>query len=99
MIWYYVKPVTLRLDEVIERCIYLSLAGVDALSDTVDFLVHFRSVMVTLLTSAGNSELDARRMPGSNTGDLTETLVSLARQLSCMPTRSNTCKKREKYKI
>ena len=67
----------------------------DALADTVDLLVHLRSVMVPLLTSAGNSELDARWMPGSNTGDLTETLVSLAGQFSCMPTRSNTCKEKK----
>jgi hypothetical protein len=63
---------------------------VDTLADTVDLFVHFRTVMVTLLTGASNRVLDTGRMPCSNTSDLAETLVGLARKLTGMPTRSDT---------
>ena len=43
------------------------------LSDSVDFLVHFGSAMVTLLTSY--SVLDPAGMPSSNTSDLNTTFV------------------------
>jgi len=46
--------------------------------------------MVTVLTSTGNSPLHVVRMPCSDTGDLSETLVRLSRQLLCSPTGSNT---------
>jgi hypothetical protein len=46
-------------------------------SDSVDLLVDLGSGMVTLLTTAGDRPLDGRRMPGSNTSDLTETSMRL----------------------
>lgn len=69
---------------------YLSFPGVDTLSDAVDFLVHLSTVMITLLTSASHSKLDAGRMPGADTSDFAKTLVRLARKLACVPTRCNT---------
>ena len=46
-------------------------------SNTVDLLVNFRSGMVTLLTTAGNSPLNGRRMPRTDTGNFAETSMSL----------------------
>lgn len=46
--------------------------------------------MVTHLTSTGNSPLDVGRMPGTDTSNLAETLVSLARKLLGTPTGGDT---------
>jgi len=68
----------------------LSVLRVDPISNSVDFLVHLRSVVVPLLTGTGNSELDTRRMPGSDTSHLPQTLVRLTRELLRVPTGSHT---------
>lgn len=46
--------------------------------------------MVTVLTSTGNREHDLRRVPRSDTSDLSETLVGLARKLLGSPTVGNS---------
>lgn len=46
--------------------------------------------MVTLLTGTGNSPLDVGRMPGTDTSDLSETLVGLTRELLGTPTGGDT---------
>jgi len=46
-------------------------------ADSVDLLVDLGSGMVSALTGAGDRPLDGRGMPGSNTGDLTETSMGL----------------------
>lgn len=46
--------------------------------------------MVTHLTGTGNSPLDVGRMPSTDTSDLSETLVSLARKLLGAPTGGDT---------
>lgn len=61
-----------------------------SLTNTVDLVVARRTVMVTVLTSTGNSPLHVRWMPGTDTGDLTETLVRLSRQLLGTPSGCDT---------
>jgi hypothetical protein len=46
-------------------------------TDTVDLLVDLSTRVVTHLTTTGNSPLDARGMPGTDTADLAETSMSL----------------------
>jgi len=65
---------------------------VESVAQVIDLLVDLSSVMVTLLTSSGHSELNTRWMPSTDTSDLAETLVRLAGQLLCVPTGSDTLK-------
>jgi len=62
------------------------------MSDSVDLLVDLGSVMVSVLTGSGNGELDARWMPSSNTGNLSETFVGLSGKTSGSPTSGNSFK-------
>lgn len=50
----------------------------DTDTDSVDFLVHFGSVVITELTSSGDLESNSGRMPSSDTSDLSETSVGLS---------------------
>jgi len=50
----------------------------DTDTDSVDFLVHFGSVVITELTSSGDLESNSGRMPSTDTTDLSETSVSLS---------------------
>lgn len=67
----------------------LSIIG-GALADTVDLLVDFNTVMITVLTSTSNGPGDVSWMPSTNTGDLAETLVRLARKTGSTPTSGDT---------
>lgn len=60
------------------------------LTNTVNLVVDRGTVVVTGLTSTGNSPLDVGRMPSTDTSDLAETLVRLARKLLGTPTSSDT---------
>lgn len=64
--------------------------GVSSLGNAVHLLVHLSTMMETVLPSTGNGEHYTSRMPCSNTGNLAETLVRLARELASSPTGSDT---------
>jgi len=65
----------------------------DTSSDSVNFLVHLSTMMVTLLTGTGHSERYTGRMPRSNTGDFPQTFVRLTGQFLGMPPGCYTFKK------
>jgi len=65
---------------------------VSGLSDSVDLLVDLGSVMVSVLSSTWNREGNTGWMPGSDTGDLTESLVSLTWKSGGSPSGGNSLK-------
>lgn len=69
---------------------FFAVDGVEAGADSVDLLVDLSSVMVSLLTRSSNGEGDSGWMPGTNTGDLSETLVSLSGKLLGVPSAGDT---------
>ena len=63
---------------------------ISSTGNAVDLLVHLDTVMEAVLTSTRAGEADIGRMPGTNTGNLAQTLVSLAWQATSTPTSSDT---------
>jgi len=68
----------------------VGLVHSNALSNLVDLLVGLNTVVVTVLTGTRDSVADSARVPGTNTSNLTQTLVGLARQLGDTPTSNDT---------
>lgn len=68
------------------------VAGVLTLTNTVDLVVDRGSVVVSHLTSTGNSPLHVRWMPCTDTSDLSKTLVCLTRKLLGAPSAGDTLK-------
>jgi hypothetical protein len=64
--------------------------SITLLADTQDALVDLGSVVVAHLTGAGASVANAGRVPGTDTGDLTQTTVGLAGQAGDAPTGHHT---------
>jgi hypothetical protein len=70
----------------------ISLATIilDSDADSVDLLVDFGSVVVTVLTSSGDAVSDSSWMPASNTTDSSETSVGLSWQSLGSPSGGGT---------
>ena len=68
----------------------LSILGVESITDVIDLLVDLGTAMVSLLTGTSDGELDSGRMPCSNTGNLSKTLVSLTGQFLTVPSGGYT---------
>lgn len=64
--------------------------GVALLADAQHALVDLGTVVVTLLTGAGNSGFNTGRVPGTDTGDFAKTSVGLSGQAGNTPTSHNT---------
>jgi hypothetical protein len=60
------------------------------LTNTVNLLVEFSTVEVTLLTGTGNSGRNTGRMPRSDTGNLTKTTMGLTGKTGDTPTGDDT---------
>lgn len=65
-------------------------SGILLLANAQHTLVDLGTVMVTLLTGTRDSELNAGRVPRTDTGDLAETTVSLAGKTGDTPTGNDT---------
>lgn len=59
-----------------------STVELGSVSDSVDLLVHFSSVVVSQLSGSGNTELDSGWMPSTDTSDLSKTSMGLLLQVS-----------------
>ena len=68
----------------------VDLTGGDLLAKTVNALVALGTVMVTTLTGAGNLVTHAGRMPGTDTRNLAEATMGLARQALDTPAGDDT---------
>merc|ERR1711959_31739 len=68
----------------------LVVGTTDTLGNAVDLLVQLGTMMVTVLASTRDRVLDAGRMPRTDTGNLTETLVGLTGELGHTPAGDDT---------
>ena len=77
---------TERVDVLLRNVVVGGPVGlVVTLANAVDLLVGLGTVVVTVLTSTGDTVHDLRRVPCSNAGDLSETLVRLSGKLLGAP--------------
>lgn len=67
-----------------------TVLGLVSLSKSVNLFVDLDSVVVTLLTASSNAEADSRRMPSTNTSDLSETTMRLSGQFLGSPSAGYT---------
>eukprot|EP00126_Sphaerothecum_destruens_P002308 Sdes_comp15744_c0_seq2m4788 len=67
-----------------------SIFSTNGISNSINLLVHFCTVMISVLTRTRNCVLDTTWMPSSNTSNLSQTLVGFPGQFLGAPTMSNT---------
>jgi len=86
-----VREATNRGDALLGE-IRLSRSGLNVtlLANAKDSLVDFGTVVITLLTSTSDSVSDSGRVPSSNTGDLSQSTVSLSWESGDTPSSNNT---------
>lgn len=86
-----VREATERVDALFGE-ISVGHAGslISHLTKLVDSLVHLSSVVITVLTTSSDSEVHSGRVPGTDTGDLSETSVSLSGQSGDTPSSDDT---------
>jgi len=70
--------------------VLLAFRGQGRLSDTVDLLVDFCSMMVSFLTGSSDCELDSRWMPSADTSNLSKSFVGLSRKFLAVPTTGDS---------
>jgi len=71
---------------------FSATVGGSSLANTVHLLVDLSAVVISVLSSAGNSPRHSWWMPCSDTGDLSETSVGLSWQTSSAPSSGHTLK-------
>lgn len=69
---------------------HLAVFGMDALTNSINLLVHLGTMMISFLTSARDSERHSAGMPRTDTSDFSQTLVGLTRQFLRVPSRRDT---------
>lgn len=67
-----------------------SVPGISTKTNSVNLFISLSPVEVTLLTMSGNLELNASRMPSTDTGNLSQTSVGLSWESSDTITRYDT---------
>ena len=67
-----------------------TVVGIASLANLVHLLVDFGTVVVTVLTSAGNRVRNTGRVPGTDARNLAQTTVGLTREAGDTPTSDDT---------
>jgi len=66
------------------------VVGISTFADAVDLVVDRGTVVVSILTSTSDGPLNVRWMPGTDTSNLSKTLVCLSRKFLGAPSAGNT---------
>jgi len=87
------REATNRGDTLLSQVVLSGGTGsITLLTDSKNALVDLSTMVITLLTSTGDSAVHTGWMPSTDTGNLTQTTVSLAGKTSNTPTSNDTNK-------